>query len=87
MDSRFIQLGNRIIAVEHIVAIELDRSASFTGTVRGVVVFTVNREEPWTFYHGTPEAEALILWSQAALRTQCLVKPAPLPLPQSTSAE
>ncbi len=87
MDSRFLQLGNRIIAVEHIVALDLDRSASFTGDIRGIAVFTVNREEPWTFLHGTPEAEALILWAQATLRTQCLVKPSSQPSPSTQPSE
>lgn len=67
MNKPFIQLGSRIFAVAHIVAIILHNSDD------DVALWTINDPDPWTFRNGTPEAEALRGWATSALYTQRLV--------------
>ncbi len=76
MDPRFIQLGNRVIAVAHIVYVHLDIDYSFSGhSSHSVALYLDNREEPLLFPHGSLSAKALAEWSTAMMRTTCLVDP------------
>ena len=75
MDTRFIQVGNRVFAVEQIVAVR-----KLPPPTELVQLWTANDTDPWEF--GGEEAVALWKWAQVPFRTLNLLAE---PLSQSLS--
>lgn len=71
--SKFIQIGHKFFAVQHIAAIILDASCGLNGDHPAVSLYIDGNNDPWTFPHGSEEATALMDYARG--NADCLCEP------------